>query len=809
MSGAIELKPAELRKTCDPAQFDFQTTADLPPLNEVLGQPRAVAALEFGVGIASHGFNLFALGQPGSGKTTLIREYLERLAASEPVPPDLCYVHNFARPRHPLPLKLPPGRGDDLRRDVAALIDELKSAIPKAFENEEYTSQRDRIIRGFEEIRQKEFESMEKSVESSGFKLVKTAGGLLLAPATGGKLIGEEELDKLTAEEREKVARVRERVQRDIEAKLRGVREREKEARDRLSTLDDETAAYATRHLMDELISKYRKSPEAVGWLNELQKDVIRNADDFRRSKESESPQNPLASALGMGKAPAFTRYEVNVLVDNRETKGAPVVVETNPNYHNLTGRIEHQSTLGEIRTDHTMIKPGALHRAAGGYLVVPARECLMQPFAWEGLKRALKDREINIEELGTQLGLISTVTLDPEPVPLDAKVLLIGSPTLYYLLFAYDEDFQKLFKVKAEFTTRMDRTPEAERAYGLFAGALSRAENTRPLDRGAVARIVEYGSRSADDQDRLSTIFGEIADLIREASHRASQNSHDAITAQDIRATEEARRYRLNLMEERLQEAMLRGTIIVDTQGSAVGRINGLSVIGLGDAQFGHPSRITATVGPGKGGVVSIEREVELSGPIHGKGVLILSGFLLRKYGTAAPLSLSASLVFEQMYGMVEGDSASLAELCCLISALSGVPIRQDLAMTGSVNQHGQVQPVGGISEKIEGFFDTCNARGLTGSQGVAIPATNKSNLMLRDDVVEAVAAGRFHIWTVTQVDEALALLTSRTPGEPGADGVYPEDSIHRAVADRLASYSGILKALGEAKPGAGGGGS
>jgi predicted ATP-dependent protease len=419
----------------------------------------------------------------------------------------------------------------------------------------------------------------------------------------------------------------------------------------------------------------------------------------------------------------------------------------------------------------------------------------LVNAFAWDGLKRALKDRAVRLEELGAQLSLLSTVTLEPGPVPLEVKVVLIGSPLLYYLLYAYDEDFQKLFKVKADFTTQMDRTPQAEREYALFVSTVTHQDKSLPLDRGAVARVVEYGSRMADDQDKLSTRFGEIADLIREAAHRAAQNTHSAVTAEDVIAAEEARRFRQNLIEERLHESIARGTLLIEPTGAVVGRINGLSVVSLGDYTFGHPSRITATVGPGRGGVVSLEREVELSGPIHGKGVLILGGYLMRTYGQTGPLSLSASLVFEQSYGLVEGDSASLAELYTLLSALSGLSLRQDIAVTGSLNQHGQVQAIGGVTEKIEGFFDVCRAKGLTGEQGVLIPASNRQHLMLRDDVVEAVRAGKFHIWTAEHVDDGLSLLTGLPAGEAAEDGTYPEGTVHRAAADRLARYAEILK--------------
>jgi predicted ATP-dependent protease len=798
MKAAVELAAGELRRACDPASLGFETTAGLPLLGEVLGQPRAVAALAFGTSIGSPGFNLFALGQPGSGRTTLIKDYLEQRAKNQPAPPDLCYVHNFTNARCPLPLRLPAGRAAQFKKDIDAFVEELETEIPKVFETEEYTRQRDQVLQKLEQQRRDKLNQIEERATQAGFKLLKGQGGLLLAPVAGDKLVTPEELEKLKPEEREKLLRARDHLQHEIEERFNSIRELEKGARDALHSLDTETAAYATRHLIEDLRARYQDQPAVLGYLSALQTDITAHADDFRKGKEAETPPAPLAGLPPDNDRP-LTRYQVNVLVNNAGLEGAPVVIETNPTYHNLTGRIEHQAAWNAVFTDHTMIKPGALHRANGGYLIIPARECLMNPFAWEGLKRALKDGALRIEELGSQLSLISTVTLDPEPVPLDVKVVLIGSPMLYYLLYDYDEDFQKLFKVKADFTTRMPREPDSERAYALFVNNIARLEKTLPFDSTAVARIIEYGSREAEDRDWLSTRFGDIADLIREAAHLAGQNSHAAVTAVDIRAAEEARRFRENLVEERLQQSLLNGTVLLDTRGAVAGRINGLSVLSMGDYAFGHPVRLTATVAPGRRGVVSIEREVELSGPIHGKGVLILGGYLMRKYGQAAPLSLSASLVFEQSYGQVEGDSASLAELCVLLSAAADVPLRQDIAVTGSVNQHGQVQPVGGVIQKIEGFFDLCRVQGLTGSQGVLIPAPNQRNLMLRDDVVEAVRAGQFHIWTAAAVEEALQLLTGREPGEADAAGVYPEGSLHRAVADRLAQYTAALRALGK----------
>ncbi len=803
-SNPVELPPEALRRTCDPASLPFDTTADLPVLSEVLGQPRAVAALELGTGIDSHGFNLFALGQPGSGKTTLIREYLERRAAAEPAPNDLCYVHNFADPLRPLPLLLPPGQGSQLRQDIDHLVEELKAAIPAAFDAEEYASQRNKIVQELEERRREEFSLLQRHVSQAGFQLIKGPGGIMIVPVVGEKMLSDQDVEQLGPEDRDKIVRAQERLQRDLDERIRAVRDLERAARDALHTLDTETAAFATRHLIDELRARYRELPAVLQFLDAFQADVVEHVDDFRKGKEAEAPALPIPLPPGLDRS--LTRYQVNVVVDQRGVAGAPVVVESNPTYHNLTGRVEHQATWGGVYTNHTMIKAGALHRANGGYLVVPARECLLSPFAWEGLKRALKDRSLRIEQVGAQLSLVSTVTLDPEPVPLNVKVVLIGSHALYYMLYAYDEDFQKLFKVKADFTTRMERTPESEQAYGLFLASLARQEKTLPFDRTAVARVIEHGSRAVEDQDQLSTRFGDIADLAREAAYHAARGGRAAVTAADIRAAEDARRFRQNLLEERLHETIQKGTVLLATTGTAIGCINGLSVLSMGDYAFGHPARLTATVAPGRAGVVSIEREVELSGPIHGKGVLILNGYLLRQYGSAGPLSLSASLVFEQSYSLVEGDSASLAELCVLLSALAEVPLRQDIAVTGSVNQHGEVQPIGGVAEKIEGFFDVCRARGLTGTQGVLIPEPNRRHLMLRDDVVEAVRDGRFHVWTAGRVDDALHLLTGLPAGARDASGAFPEGSLHHAVTGRLARYTETLRAAsapagGEAK--------
>ncbi len=787
-----ELTAEEVRRVCDPESFDFETTDDLPTLSQIIGQPRVVEALDFGVSMASHGFNVYALGLPGSGKTTLVTRFLRQRATEQPVPDDWCYVTDFKDLRRPRALRLPAGWGRRLRDDMQALVDHLRKAIPKAFESEEYQEERKRTIREIEEQQEAIFQELQNQARARGFALIRTPVGLILTPAINGQPLTERQYEALPEETKAKLERLRADLSEKVERGMRRIRELEKEAQARVRELERKIAMLAVGHVIDELREKYADLPEVLDYLEQVRTDVVEHVDDFREKGEAPGVPEALRAAAEEQK---FVRYAVNVIIDNAETEGAPVVVENNPTFTNLIGRIEHRALFGALVTDFTMIKPGALHRANGGYLVLNARDVLINPYAWEVLKRALKSRELRPESLGEQLGLISTVSLEPEPIPLNVKVVLIGSPLLYYLLHFYDEDFQELFKVQADFGPHMDRTPEAEREYALFVRTICKEEGLRPFDRSAVARIVEYGSRLVGDQQKLSTRFGPIADLIREANYHAQRNGHEVVTGDDVIAAIEASIFRRNRIEERIREMIAEGTLLVNTDGEAVGQVNGLSVLQLGDYAFGKPTRVSARTFVGRGAIVDIEREVELGGPIHSKGVLILSGYLGGQYATEAPLSLSASLVFEQSYEEVEGDSASSAELYALLSSLSGIPLRQDLAVTGSIDQHGNIQPVGGVTEKVEGFFDVCRVKGLTGRQGVIIPARNVRHLMLRDDVVEAIREGKFHIYPVETVDEGLELLTGLPAGERGPDGTFPEGTVHRAVMDRLAEWAEVLK--------------
>ena len=781
--------PEALFRRCDPASFPFDTTAELDDLQEIVGQDRAVEAVRFAIGMHREGYNLFALGPEGIGKHTVIRQYLATRATQEPIPPDWCYVHDFGQPQRPRSLRLPAGLGGRLRDDMARLATEIRSAIPAAFDSEQYRRRKEALEDELKARRDSAIAELERQARELDILIVRTPIGVGLAPAKDGEVLGTEDFKKLPEGDQRRLTAALQVLEGQLEETLRKVPRWEREHREKVRGLDREVTKAAVEHLIEELRHRYGELPAVLGHLDAVEADLIENASELvaaATGAESDLPA-ALRSAVGGADSAVLKRYQVNVLVDHGGSSGAPVVYEDHPTYPNLVGRVEYLSHLGALVTDFTLVKPGALHRANGGYLVLDARDILQQPYAWEGLKRAIRSREVRIESLGQALSLISTVSLEPEPIPLDLKVVLVGDRLLYYLLCEFDPDFLELFKVQADFEEEIDRSSETDMLYARLIGTLSRKEGLRPLDRGAVARVIEQAARLAGDAEKVSTHMRSVSDLIRESDHWAGDAGKDRLTADDIQRAIDGRIRRAGRLRERLQEQNRRGTILIDTEGAAVGQVNGLSVTQLGDLAFGIPSRITARVRLGRGHVVDIEREVELGGPIHSKGVLILSGFLGGRFAADRPLTLHASLVFEQSYGGVEGDSASLAELCALLSALAGLPIRQGLAITGSVNQRGAVQPIGGVNEKIEGFFDVCVARGLTGDQGVIVPTANRKNLMLRRDVVEAAMGGRFAVHAVETVDEAIELLTGRPAGSPGADGSYPPDSVNGLVEARL----------------------
>ena len=787
--GYKELEPENLYQECDAAQFSFETTAQLEDFAQFLGQPRAVEALKFGIDIEREGYNVFALGHSGTGKHYLVSQFLEKRAASEKVPSDYCYVNNFAEPRKPRILCLPGGKGKELSQDVEKLVEKARNALKAAFENEEYQNRRQAIGQQLQDRQQNAFEELDNKARERNLTVLRTPTGLVFAPTREDNVISPDEFQKLPEEERKRFEQDLEEVQQEAQKIFQKTPLWEQETRQKLRDLNQEVTSFAVGHLLAELRKKYEDKPEVVDHLKAMENDIVENVQallTLDRGQEQKVLSSPSASDQQM-ESPALRRYGVNVVVDHSESKGAPVIYEDNPTYQNLVGRIEHIAHMGTLLTDFNMIRAGALHRANGGHLILDALKVLMQPFAWEALKRALRSRRIKVETLGEAYGLISTVSLEPQPIPLNVKVTLLGPPLVYYLLRYHDPEFAELFKVAADFDMQMHRTPENEVSYARLIGAIARQERLRPFDRGGVARVIEQSARTVGDGERLSVHMQSLTDLLREADYWAGQSGNGAVMSVDVQRAIDAWIYRSDRMRERIHEEIERGTILIDTEGEKVGQVNGLSVIQLGEYAFGRPSRITACVRLGKGEVVDIEREVEMGGPIHSKGVLILSGFLGARYATDQPLSLSASLVFEQSYSGVEGDSASSAELYALLSATGEVPIKQSLAVTGSVNQHGQVQPIGGVNEKIEGFFDTCKVRGLTGEQGVLIPASNVKHLMLRQDVIQAVKDGQFHIYPVETIDEGIEILSGVSAGKPDDEGKYPSESVNGRVYARL----------------------
>jgi lon-related putative ATP-dependent protease len=804
MTTAKHLSADELYRPCDPALLDFETTAEVEELTEMIGQDRAVDAVRFGADIDLHGFNLFVLGPPGTGRHSFVKRFLEDKARHQKAPSDWVYVNNFDEPRNPRALELPAGRGCRLRDHIARLIDEAHRAIPAAFESADYRKQRQEIEERAQEEQNNAFEEIRAHALARGLGIVQTATGFTFVPLKDGKEITPKEYAALSEKEQKRLQQDTEELAEELKQMLQKIPRRVRAVFEEIHKLDRDVALFAVGSLVNELLEEYASLPKVSEHLKSIQQDIVDNIPLFREGGSQK--EQPLKMLLG-GKpvtdqdGSPMRRYAVNVLIDHASDTGAPVEFPDEPTFQELVGNIEYKAQMGTLVTDFTLLKPGALHRANGGYLVLDARKLLVQPYAYEALKQALKSHEIKIRSLGQIFSLVSTVSLEPEPIPLKVKVALIGERIFYYLLQWYDPEFSELFRVEADFDDRMPRDPENERQYARLLGTIARDEKLLPLDRSAAARVIEESARHAGDAERLSAQVRKAADLVREAHYRAVQHERQTINAEDVQAAVDHQIRRASRVQDRLQEEILRGTFLIDSGGAVAGQVNGLSVIELGGYLFGRPARITARLSLGSGKVIDIEREVELGGPIHSKGVLILSRYLASNFVTDRPLSLSASLVFEQSYGGVEGDSASAAELCALLSALADAPLRQSLAITGSVNQFGQVQAIGGVNEKIEGFFDICNARGLSGDQGVVIPASNIKHLMLRSRVVEAVRDGRFHVYAVDHVDQALALLTGIAAGERQADGSFPEGTLNRRVTDRLVELAEKRRAFGSEK--------
>lgn len=780
-----------LRWRCDPEQLAFETTAELDELDEIVGQPRAWEAVKFGVSMKGDGYNIFALGPPGTGKRTAVELCLKERCSGQSPPPDWCYVNNFQDIRRPKTLQLPTGRGAKLRKDVVTLIDDLETSINTALDSDEH---KNRVLEFLHEAGERHEESLRRLSEKAAeqqIQLIRTPAGFALAPMKGTEVMSPEDYQKLSEDQQSQINSNIETLQKELQKVIEQVPKLQKETRDKIRDLNREAVRLAIGHLLAKSKEQQGDLPHVVAYFEAMEKDILERVDEFQPSEDG-----PVAMfGASNPQKPSFDDYAINLLVDNSLTRGAPVVYEDHPSYQNLIGRVEHESQMGALFTDFTLIEAGALHRANGGYLLLDAWRLLQQPYAWEGLKRALTSRSIKIESLGEALSLISTVSLEPEPIALDVKVVLLGDRMLYYLLYQFDPEFAELFKVSADFDDDMKRCPEHCLLMARMLATFARREKLRPLTRAAVARLLEHAARLAEDSEKLTTNMRSLVDIVREASFWAERVDKSVVDEVQLAQAIDQQIHRVDRLRQRIHDEMARGTILIDTQSSRVAQVNGLSVLDLGNFRFGQPSRITATARLGQGQVINIERQAKLSGAIHSKGVLILSAFLAARFAKDQPFSLSASLVFEQSYGMVDGDSASVAELCVLLSAIADVPLKQNFAVTGSINQHGQVQAIGGVNEKIEGFFDVCAARGLTGDQGVLIPESNIRHLMLRPDVVEACAANRFQIYAIATIDQAMTLLSGIDAGSQDDQGFYPVGSFNQQVESRLQELTKLRK--------------
>ncbi len=766
----------------------------MAPDGKIAGQDRALKALAFGLRVQSDGHNIYVSGWSGTGRSTTVSKEVERRARTEPVPNDICYLHNFQRSDEPKYITLPAGKGCAFRTDMQELVDDLEEELRKAFVSDEYEKQRREVTGRLDSERELLGNELQRLGSERGFMINQSPTGIVIMPVREGRPLQESEYEELPQEEKERIQGGQRFLQQKIQeggVRLENVR---RDIKNQAHQLDREVATHAVGHMIDSIKRRYADFEPVVKHLNEVLKNILDNIDALR--KQEDQPSLPFMQK-GPPKESILRRYAVNVLVDNCETKGAPVVYEHNPTYYNVNGQVEYRALFGVLSTDFTMIRPGAAHRANGGYLIVQAHQLLRDFYAWDGLKKILRYKEIRIENIAERYGYAPTTGLKPQPVPVDLKVIVIGAPMLYSLLQAYDIEFGKLFRIKVDFDTSMPRDADGVERYVHFAASASRQHNLLPFGKSAVGQMVNYGSRLVEHQNKLTTKFTVVSSLMREADYWARQSGSPLVTAEHVRRAWHERVYRSNMYEEKIDELIAEGTLIVQTEGEAVGQLNGISILQVGDYSFGRPSRITGKSWIGKGGIVDIERETEMSGKIHSKGVLILNGLLGERYAQRRPLALSASLCFEQLYEEVDGDSASSAEFYALVSSIANVPLRQNLAVTGSVDQRGQIQPVGGINEKIEGFYRVCKRRGLDGSHGVLIPAANRKHLMLDEEVVKAVSDGSFHVYSAETVDQGIELLTGMEAGEQRPDGTYPEGTFHARVEEQLTSFSELAAAF------------
>jgi lon-related putative ATP-dependent protease len=780
-------------RVCEPLAIDTEAGETKPATAAYLGQQRAIDAIRFGIQMDREGYNVFVLGPLGSHRHGLVEELAKERARETGAPDDWCYINNFSDPERPRALRLPAGRGMEFRDKMRALIEEIRLALPAAFESDDYSNQ----LKALEAETQKEVEeqwrSLHEQAAREGIAVLQTPTGYVLAPLSDDKVIDDKEFDKLPKTRRKEIKKAIKLLSEELKARIETMPKLRKRHHERVRELDRSVTAHAVSVLLDDLKKTYEPFPNVISYLDEVQQDIIENAQDFRRSEE------PALPFLSHDPSALFATYDVNLVVSNEFGASAPIVYEPNPSYPNLIGKVEHRAEMGALLTDFRMIRSGALLQANGGYLVLDIHRVLGRPFVWEALKQALFTKQVRIESPAETLGFTGTTMLKPEPIPLDLKIMLIGERWLYYLLCAYDPEFSGLFKVAADLDDDVERSLGNVEAYARLIGERIQQRDLLRFSREAIQRVIEQRARHAEDSERLSMHMRSLDDLLMQADHWARRRDADHVDVEDVIEAIRQRDRRLDRVQSKVVDAIKRGTLLIDTSGDCVGQVNGLSVFDLGEARFGHPVRITATTRVGTGEVVDIEREVKLGGAIHSKGVLILSAALSARYAPEMPLSLHGSVVFEQSYGGVEGDSASVAELCALLSSISGVPIRQNLAVTGSINQLGRVQAVGGINEKIEGFYEVCRERGLDGSHGVIIPRDNIKHLMLKEEVVDAVQNNQFSVYAVQHIDEAIAVLTDRVAGERDENGQFPEDTVNRKVEDQLIKYAKGRKQFSE----------
>ncbi|MBI4203072.1 MAG: AAA family ATPase [Chloroflexi bacterium] len=788
------LVPVEkLTCRCDPDSLGFETTEEIPPLDHTVGQDRAISALDFGLNVDSQGYNIYVVGYPGTGRTTTLQNFLGRIAAQHPTPNDWCYVHNFRDSLQPIAVQVPSGMGRQLVQDMEDLVRECLRQIPGAFESDEFRAKVEEAMRGVQTQRESITQSIDEEARRQGFVVQPSPAGIVTTPIINDQPIGREVYEALPNEVKAELRKKSEALQEHINRRLIELRRVEREAIRVRAQVDTDLVRTVMGPAFMELKEKYKDIPKLLSYLDDVREDIAEHVDEFRipeeqRQQQQEQLQGDAAIMRDLMEAERYIRYKVNVLVDNSRTEGAPVIFEWSPSYYNLFGRVEYRARFGTAATDLTMIRPGAIHRANGGYLAVQAKDVLVNPLCWDTLKRVLRSGEARVENLAEQFSSIPTATLRPQAIPINAKVILMGTPMLFSLLQRGDEDFGKFFKVKADFDLSMEKTPDTAKFFASFVCNRCRDMKVKHFHKGAVAKLIEYASRIVEDQTRLTTRFVDIADIITDADYWSRhENGTRLVMAEHVAKAIQQKVYRSNLVEERMKDYINDGTIMIDTDGAVVGQVNGLSVLTMGDYSFGRPVRISASTALGRGQVANIDREAQMAGRIHNKGFFILTSYLMAKYGQIRPVSIRSTIGFEQTYDEVEGDSASAAELYALLSSIAGVPLKQGIAVTGSVNQFGRVQAIGGATHKVEGFYDTCKAKGLTGEQGVIIPQANVKNLMLRDDVVQAVAEGKFHIWAAGTIEQGMEILTGLPMGEADDTGAYPKGAINHTIVKNL----------------------